>query len=119
MLEARSVAGSMVVSGINAPRREILPWYIGRDKSAVAVCRHHAMHALLHETHHQVGIVDCHVLVIGIWFAAAQEIGQVDWQKAHSRQACGELVGQEFRHIGLFAMSIGIGWTKLWYRQTH
>ena len=85
VLEAWAITGGMVVGGIYAPGRETFIRDIGRDKFSVSMRGHDAVHALFNEAHHQVGVEDRHVLVVGIRFATAQEIGQVNRQKANSR----------------------------------
>ena len=85
VLEAWAIAGGMIVGGIYAPGGEIFTRDIGRDKFAVSMRSHDAVHTLLDETHYQVVVEDWHVLVVGVRFATAQEIGQVNRQKANSR----------------------------------
>ncbi len=116
MLEAWAITSAMVVSRVHTSGGQVFTRYIGRDESAIAVCCHHTMRSRLDLVHNNVGIVDRHVLVIRIWFATTQELGQVNRQKADVGQATTELIGQELGYIHLLAMTISIGGTNLWYR---
>src|SRR5437762_9950064 len=108
----------MIVSRIHSPGMQIFTGYVGRDKCAVAMGRHDTMSARLNLAHNYIGIVDGHALIIDLWFATAQEIGQVNRQKTDTRQARGKLISQELSDIDLLAMPIGIGRTNFWYGYT-
>src|SRR6266702_6018505 len=118
MLEARAVSSGMIVGRIHAPRRQVFTGYVSRNKRAAAVCRHDTMSARLNLAHNHVGIVDGHVLIIHFRFATAQEIGQVNRQKADTWEAFSKLIGQELSDIDLLAVPIGIGRTNFWYGYT-
>ena len=87
VLKARAVASGMIIGRVDAPGWVVFARDIGLNISAIAVRCHYAMNTPLYATHHQVGIEDRHMFVVGIRFAAAQEIGQVNRQKAHSWHA--------------------------------
>src|SRR5436305_14051660 len=103
----------MIIFGINATRRNIFAGDISTDKLAIAISSHHAIRTLFNHTHNKIGVVDGHVLIVDLRFAATQEIGQVDRQKAYTRDAISELISKELGHVGLFLMTISIGLANL------
>src|ERR1041385_3038548 len=83
-LEARAIAGGMIVSWVDTTGWKIFTGDVGADELAIAVRRHHARRSLVYRAHNHIGIVNGHVFVVDLGFATAQEIGQVDRQKAYA-----------------------------------
>ena len=79
---------------------------------------HDPVRTILDLAHDQVGVVDSHMLIIRVRFTAAQEIGQVNRQKTHTRQTGSELFRQELGHVGFLAVPVGIRWADFRYRHT-
>ncbi len=72
------------------------------------MARHHAMRPNLDQAHDQIGVVDCHMLVVGLRFATAQEVRQIDRQKTHAGQPFSQFFCKELGHVDLLAMTIGV-----------
>src|SRR5438876_12109447 len=108
MLKAWAIARVMILGRVDASGGPFLARNIGTDKDAVAEGRHYTVRSLLHQTHDQVGVEDCPMLVIDLWLTAAQEIGQVNGYDAYTGQTCRQLLSQELVHVRPFAVAIGI-----------
>src|SRR6266566_4491920 len=118
MLKTWTVTGLVIVFRIHTPSRQILTGDICIDKYPLTVCCHHAMHTIFDRTHNQVGIVNRHMLVVDLRFATAEEIRKVNRQEAYCWDALAEFVDQEFSHVDLFPMAVGVGWPYFRYGHT-
>src|SRR5437667_154414 len=103
----------MIIFGIDATGRNVFPRNICTDELTSAISSHYAIRTLFNHTHNEIGIVDRHMLIVDLRFAATQKVGQVDRQKAYPGNTVSKLISKELGHIGFLLMTISISFANL------
>src|SRR6266566_6535650 len=77
-LKTRTITRGVIILRVHTARVEIFTGNIRANKCAISVCCHHTMGTRFNQAHNQIGIIDSHMFVIDIRFAATQKVCQVN-----------------------------------------